>query len=306
MNSKLCGVLLLMNGEKMIKGWIKKLLAYIVYKLYRCNILKSKIKVRTIEETIKELQTTQKSMVRFGDGEITMIRGRSLKLQEVKPEIIEMLKRVLGYQYDEMIVTIPEIFDDLSIYRKESELFWQEHLFFSRKIYNRYCNIEKIYYNTSVSRFYYALKDKSKCEEWIEGIKQIWKEKDVVIVEGERTHNGVTNDLLDTAKTVERIIGPASGAYEKVDEIFNYCCKYPKDRLFLISLGVAAKALTEKMFLEGYRVLDIGNLDMEYEWFLMKAKNKVKIPKHEVVGEEANRKAGYEKYLNEIKVMIES
>lgn len=290
----------------MLKKKIKKILAYIIYKLYRINILKSQIKVKSIEDTIKELQTTQKSMVRFGDGEITMIRGRSLKLQEVKPEIIEMLKRILGYQYEDLIVTIPEIFDDLSIYRKESELFWQDHLFFSRKVYNRYCNVKKEYYNTSVSRFYYALKDKSKCYQWIDAIKQIWKDKDVVVVEGARTHNGVTNDLLDTAKTIERIIGPASGAYEKLDDIYDYCCGYPKDRLFLVSLGVAAKSLTERLFLEGYRVLDIGNLDMEYEWFLMKAKNKVKIPKHEIVGKEANLNAGYEKYWSEVKVIIES
>lgn len=290
----------------MLKAQVKKILACIVYKMYRYNILKSRIQVKSIEDTIRELQTTQKSMVRFGDGEITMIRGRSLKLQEVKPEIIEMLKRVLGYQYEGMIVTIPEIFDDLSIYRKESELFWQDHLFFSRRIYEQYCDVKKPYYNTSVSRFYYAQKDKSKCHEWIEGIKQIWKDKDVVVVEGIRTHNGVTNGLLDTAKTVERIIGPASGAYEKLDKIFSCCCEYPKDRLFLISLGVAAKSLTERLFLEGYRVLDIGNLDMEYEWFLMQAKTKVKIPKHEIVGEEANLNAGYKKYWEEIKVIVES
>ena len=228
------------------------------------------------------------------------------KLTIKKSEIIEMLKRVLGYQYEGMIVTIPEIFDDLSIYRKESELFWQDHLFFSRRIYEQYCDVKKPYYNTSVSRFYYAQKDKSKCHEWIEGIKQIWKDKDVVVVEGIRTHNGVTNGLLDTAKTVERIIGPASGAYEKLDKIFSCCCEYPKDRLFLISLGVAAKSLTERLFLEGYRVLDIGNLDMEYEWFLMQAKTKVKIPKHEIVGEEANLNAGYKKYWEEIKVIVES
>ena len=287
-----------------VKRWMKDIFALIDYMLYRAGIKKCSIKVYSIEETIEELIHTDKSMVRFGDGEITMIRGRSLKLQKVKPEIIEGLKRILGYQYDGLVVTIPEIFDNLSIYRKESRQFWRDHLLFSRKTYEKYCNEDRKYYNTSVSRFYYALKDKSKCDQWIEGIRQIWKDKDVVVVEGERTHNGVGNDLLDTARSVVRIIGPASDAFEKLDEIIRCCKEYPKDSLFLVSLGVAAKFFAERMFLEGYRVLDIGNLDMEYEWYLKNAEQKEQISKHNVVGQSANERAGYQKYLGEIRKTI--
>ena len=290
----------------MIKKLVKDILAQIDYSLYRMGWKKCGIKVHSVDETIEELIQTDKSMIRYGDGEITMIRGRSLKLQQVKPEIIEGLKRMLGYQYDGMIVTIPEIFDDLSIYRRESRQFWKDHLLFGRKEYEKYCNSEKEYYNTSISRFYYAVseRDKGNCDRWIINIRQIWKDKDVVVVEGERTHNGVGNDLLDTARTVERIIGPSSDAYEKLDEILACCRKFPKDRLFLISLGVAAKFLAEKLFLEGYRALDIGNLDMEYEWYLQKADKKVPVQKHEVIGEKANVEAGYTLYLEQIKERV--
>ena len=283
---------------------IKDILAQIDYLLYRTGLKRCHIKVHSVEETIDELIHTNKSMIRFGDGEITMIRGRSLKLQQVEPEIIDGLKRLLTYEHENMFVTIPEIFDDLSIYRKESRQFWKDHLLFSRKIYERYCNPDREYYNTSVSRFYYALEDKSACRQQAEDIKEIWRDKDIVVVEGERTHNGVGNDLLDSASSVERIIGPSSDAYKKLDELLVYCKEYPKDRLFLVSLGVAAKFLVEKLFLEGYRALDIGNLDMEYEWYLHQAKHKEKVPKHDIVGEEANRNAGYHEYLAQIKKRV--
>lgn len=287
-----------------IKRFVKDIFAWIDYSLYCVGFKKCSVRVHTIEETIEELAHSNKSMIRFGDGEITMIRGRSLKLQQVKPEIIDGLKRLLGYEHEEMIITIPDIFGDLSIYRKQSRQFWRDHLFFSREIYKKYCNPDREYYNTSISRFYITLEDQSKCRNWIEGIRQIWKDKDVVVVEGERTHNGVGNDLLDTAKSVERIIGPSSDAYGKLDEILEYCKEYPKERLFLVSLGVAAKFLAEQLFLEGYRVLDIGNLDMEYEWYLHQAKKKQEIAKHNVIGEEANRAAGYNEYLVQIKKII--
>lgn len=284
-----------------MKKIVKAFLAQIVYFLYRTGIKKCCIKVQTIDETIEELMQTDKSLVRFGDGEITMIRGRSLAFQEVNSEISEGLKRILRYEHDGMMMAIPDIFGDLSIYREESSRFWKDHLLFSRKVYEKYCNKQKIYCNAYVSRFYYALEDKSKCGQWIEKIRQIWRDKDIVVVEGERTHNGVGNDLFDTAKSVERIVGPSTQAYEKVDGIMECCREYSHDRLFLISLGIAAKFLVEKLFLEGYRALDIGHLDMEYEWYLHQTKAKEKIPKHDVIGEEANRNAGYHEYLAQIK-----
>ena len=287
-----------------IKRQVKDILALADYGLYRAGIRKGHIRVHSVDETIDELIRTDKSMVRFGDGEITMIRGRSLKLQQTDPALMEDLRRILGYQYDGMIVTVPDIFGDLSVYRKESRLFWRDHLLFSRRVYERCCDRNKVYYNTSVSRFYYAYADKSICGRWAEGIRRIWQDKDVVVVEGERTHNGVGNDLLDTARSVERIIGPSSNAYARLDEIAACCREYPKDRLFLISLGAAAKPLTERLFLEGYRALDIGNLDMEYEWYLSGAKGKEKIPKHDITGEAANRECGYGAYLSQIKKRV--
>lgn len=287
-----------------MKRFVKDILAQIDYSLYWTGIKKCPVKVYTIGETIEELLHTDKSMVRFGDGEITMIRGRSLSFQQVEPEIREGLKRLLSYQHENLLVAIPEIFGDLSIYRKESRQFWKDHLLFGRKVYEQCCNPEKKYYNAYITRFYYPIADKNQCSVWIENIRQIWKDKDVVVVEGEKTHNGVGNDLLDTARSVERIIGPSEQAYRKVDEILECCKEYPKDRLFLVSLGVAAKFLTEKLFLEGYRVIDIGNLDMEYEWYLRKAEYKEKIEKHDIIGEEANRNAGYEIYLKQIRRRI--
>ena len=287
-----------------MKRFIKDILAQIDYSFYRMGLKKCHIKVYTIEETIEELIHSEKSMVRFGDGEITMIRGRSLQLQQVEPEIIEGLKRLIQYEHEGMIVAIPAIFDDLSIYRKGSRQFWKDHLFFSRKIYEKYCNPERTYYNSYISRFYYPFENKNLCDEWAMKIRQIWKDKNVVVIEGEKTHNGVGNNLLDTAKSVVRILGPSSNAYEYLDEIMEACRSYPRDSLFLVSLGIAAKFLTEKLFLEGYRALDIGNLDMEYEWYTRRAIGKEPVLKHSITGIEENEKAGYHQYLEQVQKRI--
>lgn len=282
------------------KRCVKDVLAEADYACYRAGLKKCPIQVQTIGETIEELLRSDKSLVRYGDGEMTMIRGRSLAFQEVSPELAEGLKRILQERHEGLMMAIPDIFGDLGMYRKETSRFWKDHLLFARKYYMQYCDRKRIYGNAYLSRFYHAMEDKGACGGWIAKIKQLWQDRDVVVVEGERTHNGVGNDLLAGARSVARIIGPSEQAYASVDEIMERCREYPKNRLFLISLGIAAKFLVRRLYLEGCRALDIGHLDMEYEWYLRGAQAKEKIPKHEIVGEEANWNAGYHAYLSQI------
>lgn len=287
-----------------MKQKVKDILAAIVYFLYEKGILHNRIKVHTVDETIDVLLNTEKSMVRFGDGEIVMIRGGDLMLQKASPEIAEGLAGILSYPYEDLIVTIPGIFETLSDHHRESRQFWRDHLLFSRKTYERYCNPDRIYYSTFVSRCYYYAADRSGCGAQFAKIRKIWENKNIVVVEGERTHNGVGNDLLDTARSIERIICPPSNAYEAIPAILEACKAYGRDRLFLLSVGVAAKFLAVELFSLGYRVLDIGNLDMEYEWFVRRSLGKMKLEKHDLVSEEANRAAGYTEYLEQIKVRV--
>lgn len=287
-----------------MKQKIKDILGAILYFLYEKDILHNKIKVHSIDETIDELLRTEKSMVRFGDGEIVMIKGRDLVLQKAQPEIAEGLKKILAYPYDDLIVTIPGVFDTLSDHTKESRQFWRDHLLMCRKTYEKYCNPDRVYYSTFISRCYYFAKDKNRCAQWYDGIRDIWKDRSVVVVEGERSHNGVGNDLLDRAAGVERIICPPKDAYGSLNRILEACMQYDRDRLFLLSVGVAAKFIAMELFEKGYRVLDIGNLDMEYEWYVRGADHKIPLEKHEIVGEEANREAGYTEYLQQIKVWL--
>lgn len=292
------------DGKEDMKQKIKDILAAIVYFLYEKDLLHNRIRVHTVDETIDELLRTEKSMVRFGDGEIVMIKGGDLMLQKASPEIAKGLSEILRYNEDNLIVTIPGIFETLSDHRKASRQFWRDHLLFCRKTYEKYCNPDRIYYSTFVSRCYYYLEDRSGVGKQFAKIREIWENRDVVIVEGERTHNGVGNDLFDTARSIERIICPPNDAYGAIPAILDACTTYEKDRLFVLSVGVAAKFLTVELFHLGYRALDIGNLDLEYEWYVRRAPGKIRLEKHEVIGETANREAGYTEYLEQIKVRV--
>ena len=258
------------------------------------------VKVMSVDETIAELQNTGKSLVRFGDGELLIIRGKNIHFQKTNDILRRELQEIIGYHRDGLMVSVQDIFNGVGLYVPESREFWKEHLFFYRKYYRSLCNHKRNYASTSFSRAYITIANKEKSRVWFDEIKKIWSCKDVVIVEGETTHNGVGNDLFEGCNNVQRIICPSKNAFDRLEDIEAACYKMEKDKLFLVSLGPTAKPLVRDLYEAGYRAIDIGQLDYEYELYLAKAETKKDIAKHHVLSIEDNARAGYQEYLDEI------
>lgn len=122
------------------------------------------------------------------------------------------------------------------------------------------------------------LKDKGHCTETISRIRKIWEKRHCVIVEGEGTRMGVGNDLFDNAFIDGRLLCPSVDAFKKYDRILDYIrSNISKEALILIALGMTATVLAYDLALIGYQAIDIGHIDIEYEWYLMKAETKCAI-----------------------------
>ena len=139
-------------------------------------------------------------------------------------------------------------------------------------------------------------------------MKKIWDKKDVVIIEGEQSRLGIGNDLFDNMKSIQRIICPSENAFEIYDKIYNEALKIDKNKLVLLALGPTATVLAYDLFKAGYQAIDIGHVDIEYEWFLRKATKKIKIESKYVTevkeGRENIQEVKDEKYKNEIVARI--
>lgn len=144
--------------------------------------------------------------------------------------------------------------------------------------------MKKIYYDALITRLYMDYKDKSKAKERFEKIKILWNDRDILIVEGEQSRLGINNDLFENCSSIKRILCPVNNAYSKYDEILCEIKKHEKPDLILIALEPTATVLAYDLAHIGYQAIDIGHIDIEYEWFLQGVKNKVLI-KNKFVGE---------------------
>ena len=106
----------------------------------------------------------------------------------------------------------------------------------------------------------------------------MWKDKDIIIVEGVKTRLGVGNDLLVEARSIKRILGPAINAFDYIDEIKKKVVEVYNGELVIMALGPTATILASDLSKLGIQALDIGHLDIEYEWYCRKSKSHDIIP----------------------------
>lgn len=240
--------------------------------------------VMNTDETLKRIINDKCSVSRFGDGEFSLIYGESLKFQASSSEISNRLREILISNKNKHIVCIPNVFENMEWATDNARKYWMKYLNLNRSKIYKIINMNKIYYDTQVTRLYIDIKDKSKVEKRFNLVESLWNNREVVIVEGEKSRLGIGNDLFNGCKSIERIICPSINAFSKYDEIFKEVKKQDKSKLILIALGPTATILAYDLSNEGYQAIDIGHIDIEYEWYLMKVKEKCPV-KNKYIGE---------------------
>ena len=280
--------------------------------LYILDFVNKKIfpkpSIRTIDETIDYIIKNQASISRYGDGELKLMNNKSIFFQNHSEELSNRLKEIAKSSCKNHIVCIPDIFADLTIYDEEPYEYWKLHVAKTRRLWYSILNRDKQYFNSFISRCYYMYKDKSKSREWFKKIKLIWNNREVVIIEGEKSRLGIGNDLLNNCRSIERILCPVKNSFSKYEEILEQAQKIDKNKLILLALGPTATVLAYDLCKLGYQAVDIGHLDIEYEWFLMGATKKIKV-KNKFIGEaKGGTEVGElkdEVYINQIIASIE-
>lgn len=223
-------------------------------------------------ETLDYLCKHHCSMSRYGDGEFGIVGGQGNGFQKADAKLAARLKEViLSEDAPNFMVAVPyplKYYKDL----KKCHAFWPEYVSRNIQLLCTLIKRNKTYLNTQVTRFYFERKDKSRCREHLRKLRSLWDDRDIVIVEGTKTRSGVGNDLYDNAKSVHRILGYSENAFAHYDEMLEAIVKNTtKNQLILLCYGMTATVLAYDLAKLGYWAMDIGHIDIEYEWMRMGA-----------------------------------
>lgn len=232
------------------------------------------------EEALKISIAERKSICRFGDGEFEIIFGRERPIfQNCRNDLKERLKEVLGNKEKSVITCIADNYGCLDKYSDMGAYAIRHYMTLdTRKRHMEVIDLKKKYYDAYISRPYIIYKDKERAANIFALWKSLWRNRDVVIVEGNWTRNGYGNDLFEECRSIKRILCPAENAWDSYREIYHYITdNIEKDKLLLISLGPTATVLAYDLAISGYQAIDIGHLDNEYEWYLRGVNERVDI-----------------------------
>ncbi len=238
----------------------------------RTRLINWKYKAPTVVddlETLDQIINHHKSIARYGDGEIMLMNMESIKFQTAKESLAQRLREVIEDEKEGLLIGIPNIFTirSLKCLTYDSKLFWLHQLIEQRQIWY---NIPKhrTYCDACITRPYIRNQNKQHSKTLFEGLKKIWNQRNVVIVEGVFSRLGMGNDLFSNVSSLKRILCPASNAFDKYDDILEAVSTIEKDKLILISLGPTATVLAYDLHIRGYQAIDLGHIDLEYEWYL--------------------------------------
>lgn len=243
--------------------------------------------VMTIEETISHIISQKSSVSRFGDGEMLLIGGEGIRFQRDDDELSKRLAEVITSDLTNHVVCISDAFVDLDRYNRRARRFWRAHFYLYGYLWDNYLKAGKRYGNTFITRPYIDFLDQKKSIYWFSLLKQIWKGRDIIFIEGEKSRLGVGNDLFDNVESIGRILCRSKSAFDQYDVILEEASKLAKNNLILIALGPTATVLAYDLCKLGYQAIDVGHIDIEYEWLMMGAKHKVNIKSkyvNEVIG----------------------
>ena len=259
-----------------------------LFRLINYFLLTAKIypKILDSHETIEQIVKNQLSISRFGDGELMIIRGVGWGFQKYDNDLAIRLIEVLQSNDPLITICIPNVFKDKLRLTDSAKRFWHHQVLENLYFWNKYTIKNKIYLDSLFTRFYMDIKDKDESPgKSLYLLKKIWNDKDILIIEGSGSRLGYQNDLFDNVKSIKRILCPPENAFTKYKEILDVSVKYAGSKLVLIALGMTATVLAYDLAKKNFRAIDIGHVDIEYEWFRMKANEKIPV---------------FQKYMNEV------
>lgn len=226
-------------------------------------------RIMTEKETIDEIVNNKKSIARFGDGEFSLMFGDSRwRFQKVDDKLAMRLREVVTSNNENIMIGLINFYGSLSHRSAGDAAAIRSYITPEiRKQHMELLNPKKLYANTGISR--------SGTAEKVADQKRIWNNKDCVFIEGSQTRMGVGNDLFRNARSIQRILCPPEHAFDNYDAILEEALKLPHSKTILIALGPTASVLAYDLAKAGYHAIDIGHVDLSYEWFLRSGGAKV-------------------------------
>ena len=245
--------------------------------------VKYHFRIMSMAKTIRYIQKTNCSISRFGDGEFDgMFNERDIGFQESSEALQQGLIRAMSNKNPHLLLCLAHSVNSVKGFKPRAKEIWlgwgrNGHQAKVYKLVTELAGREYCFGDALISRPHMDYKSPKNAERIFPMLKELWQDRDLLIVEGTLSRLGVGNDLFANAKSIKRILAPPKNAFDVYDQLLQTVTDQYNGELVLIALGPAASVLASDLADQSIQALDIGHIDVEYEWYLRKATKKSQI-----------------------------
>lgn len=214
-------------------------------------------KVRTEEETIRQIIENNLSIARFGDGEFNMCIGRHKSFQKQDTQLVTQLKSILKSKPENLLIGINTISStsDLTV-------IWKK---FVIRRGNRVLDLldrTRTYDSSTITTVFPT--DPIEFNNHVSLLKQIWDNRKVLFVVGRNSRFFFEEELFHNIAHHEFVYGPPKNAFDHYEELLDQVLSYDKDWLIMIALGPTATIMAADLCTKGYQAIDLGQTPSKY------------------------------------------
>ena len=243
-----------------------------IYRLYaiRCRY---RLTIKNSIKTIKYIKKSGCSIARYGDGEFDlMMQVRPEGYQEISDSLSNALQDVFKNSSKHLLICLPYPIVSTKRLKRHGKKFWRGWWLSRQKQIvtelRKLISADYTFGDSFVSRPYSGYVSPKYSQKLFMLLKELWNDKDILFVEGNQSRLGVGNDLFDNAKSIKRILCPAENAFDVYDRILKTTLSCWRGELVILALGPTATVLASDLSKNGVQALDLGHIDIQYEWYL--------------------------------------
>ncbi len=208
------------------------------------DIVKRHPPVLSQRETIDIIVRNKASIARYGDGEYKLCRNKSLRFQRNANGLARRLREILHCNIPNFHAAIRPLPDSM-----ESG-WWSQLIHNYRVVANLDSNPPRL--NACIGYF--------ERLEYIDEMKRIWQNRDVVSITNAETFQMATAcNLFANAKSQDFISAPSEQAFSEYASILQQAKGRHPDTLFVMACGPTATVLAFDLHVYGFQAVDIGS-----------------------------------------------
>lgn len=227
-------------------------------------------KIKSPAETIEDLINTKSSICRFGDGEFTLMEGKSIPFQDTDDRLANRLKEVFESEDENIFIATNYFYwGSIDDFHPSCKNFYKNFIPANKKRIESFLKKGKQYYDAGFTQPYAAFANYD-FETHYQNVKRIFGDKDITIICGETVFDKIETNIFNCAKSVEYIYAPSKNAFSEYDDILEKANQINKNNIIIIILGPTASILAYDLAKEGYQALDLGHIAKDYDCFKKK------------------------------------